>query len=184
VRRETLDGRMAVWSNARMVELGPASVSDAATVYDAWGRYPANFERLTARVFRGVEDAAEYLGALLPTPQSLAFHIISDGRVVGIVKAAVVGHRAQVGYVVHEPYWGKGLATEAVRKLTELLEGSPGISRIWATCALDNPGSIRVLEKCGFQREAILRNWVIYPALGSHAVDNYSYVKLSHTVEG
>jgi len=32
-------------------------------------------------------------------------------------------------------------------------------------------------------REAILRNWVIYPALGSHAVDNYSYVKLPHSVE-
>jgi [ribosomal protein S5]-alanine N-acetyltransferase len=183
LQRWTLDGRRAVWSNAFMVELRPVSMSDAAILYDAWGRYPENFERLTARAFRGIEDAAEYLRALFPTPQSLAFHIISDGRIVGIVKAAVVGHRAQVGYVVHQPHWGKGLATEAVRKLTELLEGSPGISRIWATCALDNPGSIRVLEKCGFQREAILRNWVIYPAVGSHAIDNYSYVKLPRSVD-
>ncbi|MEO8183638.1 MAG: hypothetical protein ABI895_32810 [Deltaproteobacteria bacterium] len=39
-----------------------------------------------------------------------------------------------------------------------------------------------MLEKCGFQREGILRNWVIYPALGSHAVDNYCYVKIPEEV--
>jgi [ribosomal protein S5]-alanine N-acetyltransferase len=161
-----------------MVELRPVKLSDAAAVYDAWGRYPENFERLTARAFRCIEDAGEYLGALFSTPQSLAFHIACDSQIVGLVKAAVVGHRAQVGYVVHEPYWGRGVATEAVQKLTTKLEESRDISRIWATCALDNPGSVRVLEKCGFQREGVLRNWVIYPALGNRVADNYSYVRI------
>jgi len=40
-----------------------------------------------------------------------------------------------------------------------------------------------VLEKCGFERETILRNWVIDPALGSHTVDNCSYVERSRSVE-
>lgn len=166
-----------------MVELRPVQLSDAATVYEAWGRYPENFERLTVRTFRSIEDAGQYLSALFLTPQSLAFHIASNSRIVGIVKAAVVGHRAQVGYVVHKPYWGKGVATEAVQQLTAKLEESAEISRIWATCALDNPGSMRVLEKCGFQREGILRNWVIYPALGTRAADNYSYVRIPGSVE-
>jgi RimJ/RimL family protein N-acetyltransferase len=43
---------------------------------------------------------------------------------------------------------------------------------------LDNLASARVLEKAGFVREAILKNWVIYPAQGGHAFDNYSYVLL------
>jgi|KBSSwiStaDraftv2_1062776.scaffolds.fasta_scaffold712059_1 RimJ/RimL family protein N-acetyltransferase len=166
-----------------MVELRPVKLSDAATVYDAWGRYSENFERLTARTFRCVEDAGEYLRALFLTPQSLAFHIAWNSRIVGLVKAAVVGHRAQVGYVVHKPYWGRGVATDAVQRLTAKLEESGEISRIWATCALDNPGSVRVLEKCGFQREGVLRNWVIYPALGSRAADNYSYVRLPGNVD-
>jgi RimJ/RimL family protein N-acetyltransferase len=161
-----------------MIELRPAKASDAAIIYDAWGRYPENFDRLTARPFRSIEDANEYLRAHFLTPQNLAFHVTCAGEIVGLAKAGVVGHRAQVGYVVHKPYWGRGVATEAVREVTSMLEGLGGILRIWATCALDNPGSIRVLEKCGFEREGVLRNWVIYPAVGTHAVDNYSYVKV------
>jgi RimJ/RimL family protein N-acetyltransferase len=97
---------------------------------------------------------------------------------VGIVKAAVFGHRAQVGYVVSKPFWGRGFATSAVRQLVASLEASPSITRIWATCALDNAASARVLEKAGFQREAILKKWVTYPAQGGVAFDNYSYVRL------
>jgi RimJ/RimL family protein N-acetyltransferase len=100
------------------------------------------------------------------------------GDVVGIVKAAVLGHRAQVGYVVSKPFWGRGFATSAVQQLVAILEASPTISRIWATCALDNAASARVLEKSGFHREAILKKWVTYPAKGGVAFDNYSYVRL------
>ena len=97
-------------------------------------------------------------------------------------KAIVTEHRAQVGYVVHEPFRGRGFATRAVEALVERLEAIPSISRIWATCALDNPASTRVLEKCGFQREGILKNWVVYPALGDRAADNYSYVRVPPTM--
>ena len=162
-----------------MIELTPASATDAQIIFEAWGRYPQNFARLTARVFADVGDAERYLFNLFSSPKSRAFHILeSDGRVVGIVKAIVSEHRAQVGYVVHEPFCGRGIATLAVASLVEQLETAPGIERIWATCALDNPASTRVLEKCGFEREGILRNWVVYPALGDRAVDNYSYVRV------
>jgi ribosomal-protein-alanine N-acetyltransferase len=134
---------------------------------------------LTARVFVDVAAAERYLRDLLSAPASMVFHIVEPGgTVVGIVKAIVTGHRAQVGYVVHEPFRGRGFATRAVQSLVEQLEITPGMSRIWATCALDNPASTRVLQKCGFECEGVLRNWVIYPALGDRAVDNYSYVKV------
>ena len=161
-----------------VIELKAASLADGRLIFEAWGRYPENFTYLTARVFAGVGDAERYLSSLFPTPESRAFHIVVGQEVVGIVKAAVLEHRAQVGYVVHKPHWGKGFATDALRGLTATLEASPTITRIWATCSLDNPASARVLEKCGFQREAVLRNWVTYPALGGTAFDNYSYIKL------
>ena len=162
-----------------MLDLIPVRPTDAQVIFDAWGRYPRNFTRLTARAFLDIADAERYLRALFLAPASVAFHILEPGgAVVGLIKAIVTEHRAQVGYVVHEPFRGRGLATRAVTSVVEQLELTPGISRIWATCALDNPASTRVLEKCGFEREAILKNWVIYPALGDLAVDNYSYVKL------
>jgi RimJ/RimL family protein N-acetyltransferase len=63
--------------------------------------------------------------------------------------------------------------------MTDIVEAMPSISRVWATCALYNPASARVLEKCGYEREGILRNWVKYPAQGNRAFDNYSYVKIT-----
>lgn len=162
-----------------MIELKPICAADAELVFLSWGRYPQNFARLTARVFADVGDAERYLSSLLSAQSNLAFHVVdSDGTVVGLVKAIIVGHRAQVGYVIHEPFRGRGVATRAVTTLVEKLEADPGISRIWATCALDNPASVRVLEKCGFEREGILKNWVVYPALDDRASDNYSYVRI------
>lgn len=161
-----------------MISLKPIELADAPVIFEAWGRHAQNFEFLTARVFADVADARDYIGNLFPTSGSMAFHIVTSSGVVGVVKASVLGHRAQVGYVVHEPFSGRGLATAAVRELVTRLEALPGISRIWATCALDNVASARVLEKCGFEREAVLRNWVTYPAQGDRAFDNYSYVRI------
>jgi [ribosomal protein S5]-alanine N-acetyltransferase len=162
-----------------LVELKPVGVADAQIIFDAWGCQPENFTHLTARVFADISHARAYIANIFQTPESSAFHILEpSGHVVGIVKAAVLGHRAQVGYVISKPFWGRGFATSAVRQLVASLEASPSISRIWATCALDNLASARVLEKNGFHREAILKKWVTYPARGGGAFDNYSYVRL------
>ena len=164
-----------------LVELKPVGPADASIIFESWGRLPQNFTYLTAPVFAEMSDARAYVAGLFQTPGSAAFHILKpDGEVVGIVKAGVVGHRAQVGYVVSKPFWGRGFATSAVRQLVASLEASPNIKRIWATCALENRASARVLEKAGFLREAILHKWAVYPAHGGLAFDNYSYVRLPH----
>jgi RimJ/RimL family protein N-acetyltransferase len=161
------------------VELKPVVLADAALVFDSWGSRPENFAYLTARVFEDVTDAQRYIGDLFASRGSVAFHVLAPREgVVGIVKASVLGHRAQVGYVIDHKFWGRGFASAAVQQLLRRLEADPTLSRIWATCALDNVASARVLEKTGFVREAILKNWVIYPAQGRRAFDNYSYVLL------
>jgi len=161
-----------------MIELRRVKLDDAETIFNAWGRYPENFSFSTARKFSGVDDAKRYLEKLFETPDSKAFHIVHpESGVVGVVKAGIVGHRAQTGYVVHRTFWGRGIATEATRRMTAIVEALPGISRVWATCAIDNPASARVLEKCGYEREGILRNWAKYPAQGDRTFDNYSYVR-------
>lgn len=95
--------------------------------------------------------------------------------IVGLIKAKVEGHKALVGYVVDELYWRRGIASQAVTKIVQLLVEKPQISRIWATCATDNPASAKVLEKCGFIREGVLKRWIVYPAQGDKAHDNYCY---------
>jgi RimJ/RimL family protein N-acetyltransferase len=163
------------------ITLTPVDLAnDGPLVFRAWGHDRANFAYLTARAFDTADDASRYLASLFPLGgESLAFHVVHGGSdVVGIVKVNVTGHRAAVGYVIHRPYWGRGFATSAVQQVVERIEAMPGVGRIWATCALENRASSRVLEKCGFEREGILRNWVSYPAQGGRLFDNYSYVKV------
>lgn len=90
------------------------------------GPLSANFARLTARVFMDVGDAERYSSTLLWAPANMAFHIMESGEMVfGIVKAIVTEHRAQVGYVVHEPFRGRGFATRAVEVMVKRLEADP-----------------------------------------------------------
>ena len=66
----------------------------------------------------------------------------------------------EVGYWVGEPYWGRGYATRAVELLSEWLLANTSLLRFEARVIDRNLASMRVLEKCGFQREGIYRRAV------------------------
>ena len=68
---------------------------------------------------------------------------------------------AEIGYWLGEEYWGIGIATEAVRAMTEYLFAKHNLVRLHAHVFEWNSASIRVLEKCGYIREAVLRRSVI-----------------------
>lgn len=68
---------------------------------------------------------------------------------------------AEMGYWLAEPFWGKGLMTEAVRRFTESVFESFPLVRIYAEPYATNPSSCRVLEKAGFTLEGRLRSSVI-----------------------
>jgi RimJ/RimL family protein N-acetyltransferase len=58
----------------------------------------------------------------------------------------------EVGYGINPSYRNRGYATEMVRALTDWALAQPTVSRVVAECRPDNVGSIRVLEKTGFER--------------------------------
>jgi RimJ/RimL family protein N-acetyltransferase len=67
--------------------------------------------------------------------------------VAGSVLSFVRDGQRQVGYWIAREHWGKGVATAA---LTQLL-GEVCERPLFARVAAGNHGSLRVLEKCGFQ---------------------------------
>ena len=157
------------------LECRPLHATDATLIPQSWGARVDNFIYLTSPVLNSIQAAQHYIRQTLHIPENMAYHLVPKGEICGVVKAIVDGHRAQVGYVVDKTYWGRGIATQAVQFITAELKNVPAIQRIWATCALENIGSQRVLEKCGYQREGILKNWAIYPAGGNLAHDNFVY---------
>jgi RimJ/RimL family protein N-acetyltransferase len=64
---------------------------------------------------------------------------------------------AEVGYWVGKPYWGRGIATQAVRLVTGIAFGELDFVRLQARVLEWNPASCRVLEKAGYELEARLR---------------------------
>lgn len=81
--------------------------------------------------------------------------VLADGDVVG--SAAVYGEpgEREVTYWIDRYYWGRGLATAALRALLVEVPERP----LYARAAADNAGSLRVLEKCGFRVTAAARGF-------------------------
>lgn len=82
----------------------------------------------------------------------------------------------EVWYKIHPNYWNKGIATEVLVKMIEYGFNELHLHRIQAGCAVDNIGSIKVLEKAGMLKEGRKRQ--ILP-LKSGWSDNFEYAILS-----
>jgi len=69
--------------------------------------------------------------------------------------------RAEVGYWLLPSGRGRGAATEAVRLVVDWALGDFGLHRVQAAADVENVASQRVLERAGFEREAILRSFSV-----------------------
>jgi len=72
--------------------------------------------------------------------------ITFNEKVIGNILSFVLDNEREVSYWIDKNYWGRGVATNALK--TFLLEYK--LRPLYARTAFDNIGSIRVLEKCGF----------------------------------
>jgi ribosomal-protein-alanine N-acetyltransferase len=57
-----------------------------------------------------------------------------------------------VWYKLHSDHWGEGYATEALNLVLDFGFNNLELHRIQSGCAVDNIGSIKVLEKVGMIR--------------------------------
>jgi len=83
---------------------------------------------------------------------------------------------AEVWFKFDCAYWNKGFATESLKKVLAFGFETLKLHRIEAGCAVENIGSITVLEKVGMLREAHTRKLL---PLKSGWSDNYGYAILS-----
>ena len=75
--------------------------------------------------------------------------VIAKGQVVGNMVSFIApwSNQREVGYWFGRQHWGKGYATEALTQFLRIDQTRP----LHARTAFDNIGSLRVLQKCGFQ---------------------------------
>jgi RimJ/RimL family protein N-acetyltransferase len=109
------------------------------------------------------KDGEFYINSMLSADKNdtFAFAIINDGEVVGSIGAFrqqnIHSITAEIGYYVGEKHWGSGIGTAAVTLLSYYIFENTDIIRLFAEPFATNTGSIRVLEKAGFEYEGTLR---------------------------
>jgi RimJ/RimL family protein N-acetyltransferase len=101
-----------------------------------------------------------------------------DDRAIGGIGCRISGHAAEFGYLVARALWGNGYATEAARAVVEWIFSVRTVWRLSATCDVENLASVRVLEKAGLAREAILRRAIVRPNLSREPRDAFMYSKV------
>jgi RimJ/RimL family protein N-acetyltransferase len=114
-----------------------------------------------------LHDAQEWVRSNADADPVLNFAIEHDGTLAGAV-GLTIGEAAQgragvasIGYWIGKPFWGRGIATDAVTMLAEHAFARLGVRRLWANIMAGNGASARVLEKAGFAREATLRGSMV-----------------------
>jgi RimJ/RimL family protein N-acetyltransferase len=78
-----------------------------------------------------------------------------DGAVAGTIASFKVDDDLEVTYWVDRRQWGRGIASAALQTLLAMTTERPLLAR----AASDNAGSLRVLEKCGFRRIGVNRDF-------------------------
>ena len=76
--------------------------------------------------------------------------ILFGDNVAGSIGSWLQDKKRFIGYWIGREHWGKGVATRALTHFVDLLGERP----LFAHVARHNVGSIRVLEKCGFEAQS------------------------------
>ncbi len=113
-----------------------------------------------------LKDSQEWLNLTIPEnnpPKNFA--IISDKELVGsigiVTKSNIYRKNVEIGFFISENFWGKGIATKAIKAVVSYSFREFDINRVTAEVFADNPGSRRALEKAGLKLEAILKKSII-----------------------
>jgi RimJ/RimL family protein N-acetyltransferase len=100
-----------------------------------------------------VADAEAFIAGVNVPGGETVFLITDLGDTIlgGCGVGVLDGQGPELGYWLGVPFWGQGYATEAVRAVIDYAFTELDYAFLNAGARVTNPGSRRVLEKCGFQ---------------------------------
>ncbi|BCO19491.1 N-acetyltransferase [Alteromonas sp. KC3] len=125
-------------------------------------------------------DVTRYLSTKIPMPYTEldAKWWVEEGCQQGLVRALVVNNKCvgcigvmpgefeysrsgEIGYWLAKSAWRQGFMAEAIEQLCCEVFDTTDIVRIHAAVFSGNVASMRLLEKCGFSQEAVLKRAIV-----------------------
>ena len=110
------------------------------------------------------QDAYNYIVSMLSSDENSTFayaitkNDIAIGSIAAFRQNNIHRQTAEIGYYLSEEYWGRGIMTQAIRRLCDILFETTDIIRIYAEPFAYNTPSRRALEKAGFRYEGTMKN--------------------------
>lgn len=148
------------------IYLSPVRESDKAAVAEYLSDRDIHLNTLTIPYPYTEADAELWIRKRLEhtqrVGQDVSFAIRNaDDKMIGAVGAdnlePGMDYKAEIGYWLAKPYWGRGIMTDAVGAFIEYAFDEFQLEKLVAHVFDLNTGSTRVLEKNGFQLEGRLR---------------------------
>ena len=128
-------------------------------------------EKIRESIYQARENREYSVGIFEHDPNKLVGHI----SVYSVKRMPFLS--ALVGYSIDQAYIGKGIATEAVQLMTVFGFEQLRLHRMEAYVSPENIGSIKVLEKTGFQQEGLLKSFLY---INGEWKDHYYYALIEN----
>ena len=127
---------------------------DAAAIAELLGNW--NVAKMLAKppYPYGLADAHEFVERQtdrMNTTNDCLFVIEFEDALTGVISLAPRDDGAAVGYWLGEPYWGRGIATEALGAIVDMFFEQSRKSALYSGVLADNPASLAVQRKVGFE---------------------------------
>lgn len=145
----------------KRLTLTPANISHLHSTFE----YAGNLENTKFMMFLpydSLEETAEILKKSeefwhSENPEYLHFAIIFENRHIGEISLYATDdpQKAELGWVIHRNFWGRGIVTEAATAMLDFAKGK-NYKSVIACCDSENTGSYRVMEKIGMHRVSCL----------------------------
>ncbi len=124
-------------------------------------------------------DAHDWISLVMQQSPEANFAIASADEVIGgiglIFRDDIHRRSAEIGYWLGEPFWGQGIATAALRAVTDHAFANHDLARLEAHVFEWNPASMRVLEKVGYVLEGKLRQSITKE---SQTIDGFLFARV------
>lgn len=148
----------------RRISLKNLTRSDAEHFY-TWVSAPEVAQSMTWEAYTSFAEAEKFLTEVAenhPWFKAICIDGIPVGSLTLTQGKGLSSCKAELGYVLAKAYWGKGIATSAVKQAIQMGFNDLNIRRIEALVDPNNIASERVLIKSGMQYEGLLKNYILF----------------------
>ena len=155
-------------------------LDDADAIFEQYAQDADVAKYMTWKPHSNISEAHDFLNRCITVWQdgsAFVWVIIrkEDDQLLGMVEIRVAEFKADIGYVLAKPYWGKGYMTEAAQVIVDWAMAQDEIYRVWAVCDIGNLASARVMGKVGMQREGVLKRYIMHPNISNEPRDCLCY---------